>query len=45
MFFIETLVIVCTVSETLAQIDYKGPNWTFLTLKRIFRVSPHLSYF
>ena len=28
----------------LAQIDHKGPNWTFLTLKMTFRVIPHLSY-
>ena len=39
----ETLVMVCTVSEILAQID--RPNWTFLTLEMTFRVIPHLSYF
>ena len=44
MCFIKILVIACTVSEILAQIDHKGPNWTFLTLKMAFRVIPHLSY-
>ena len=39
--FIETLVIACTVSEIFAQVDYKGPNWTFLTLQMTFRVIPH----
>ena len=34
-----------TVSEILAEIDHKGPNWTFLTLKMTFRVIPYLSYF
>ena len=33
------------VSEILAEIDHKGPNWTFLTLKMTFRVIPYLSYF
>ena len=33
MYFIQTLVTACTVSEILAQIDNKGLNWTFLTLK------------
>ena len=33
MCFIETLVIAHTVSDILVQIDHKGPNWTFLTLK------------
>ena len=35
--FIQILIIRCPVSEILAQIDHKGPNWTFLI--------PHLSYF
>ena len=39
------LIIRCTVSEILAVIDHKGPNWTFLTLKMTFRVIPYLSYF
>ena len=43
--FIQTLILRCTVYEILAQIDHKGPNWTFLTLKMTFRVIPHLSYF
>ena len=30
------LDITCTVSEILAEIDHKGPNWTFLTLKMTF---------
>ena len=30
MYFIQTLVTACTVSEI---IDNKGLNWTFLTLK------------
>ena len=33
MYFIQTLIIRCTVSEILAEVDHKGPNWTFLTLK------------
>ena len=45
MCFIEILVMVHTVSEILAQIDHKGPNWTFLTLNMTYRVIPHLSYF
>ena len=45
MYFIQTFIIWCTVSEILAEIDHKGPNWTFLTLKMTFRVIPYLSYF
>ena len=45
MCFLETLVIACTVSDILAQIDLKGLNWIFLTLKMTFRVIAHLSYF
>ena len=45
MYFIQTFMIRCTVSEILAEIDNKGPNWTFLTLKMTFRVIPYLSYF
>ena len=45
MYFIQTFIIQCTVSEILAEIDHKGPNWTFLTLKMTFRVIPYLSYF
>ena len=45
MYFIQTFIIRCTVSEILAEIDHKGPNWTFLTLKITFRVIPYLSYF
>ena len=45
MCFIETLVIAHTVSDILVQIDHKGPNWTFLTLKITFRVIQRLSYF
>ena len=45
MYFIQTLIISCTVSEILAEIDHKGPNWTFLTLQMTFRVIPYLSYF
>ena len=41
MHFIQHLIIRCTVSEILAEIDHKGPNWTFRTLKMI----PYLSYF
>ena len=33
MCFIQTFIIRCTVSEIFAEIDNKGPNWTFLTLK------------
>ena len=42
MCFIEALVIAHIVSEILAQVDHKGPNWTFLTLKMAFRVITHL---
>ena len=45
MYFIQTFIIWCTVSEILAEIDHKGPNWTFLTLKITFRVILYLSYF
>ena len=45
MYFIQTFIIRCIVSEILAEIDHKGPNWTFLTLKITFRVIPYLSYF
>ncbi len=34
MCFIQTLIITCTVSEILAQIDHKDPNWTFLALHK-----------
>ena len=42
---IQTLIIRCTVSEILAEIDHKCQNLTFLTLKMTFRVIPYLSYF
>ena len=45
MYFIQTLIIGCTISEILAEIDHKGPNWTFRTLKMTFRVIPYLSYY
>ena len=45
MCFIQTFIIRFTVSEILVDIDHKGPNWTFLTLKMTFRVIPYLSYF
>ena len=45
MHFRQTFIIRCVVSEILAEIDHKGPNWTFLTLKMTFRVIPYLSYF
>ena len=38
MYFIQTLIIRCTFSEILAEIDHKGPNWTFLTLKMTFYI-------
>ena len=41
----QILIILCTVSDLLVEIDHKGPNWTFLTLKMTFRVIPYLSYF
>ena len=40
MYFIQTFIIRCIVSEILAEIDHKGPN-----LKMTFRVIPYLSYF
>ena len=42
MYFIQTLIIRCTVSEILAEIDH---NWTFRTLKMTSRVIPYLSYY
>ena len=45
MYFKQTFIIRCTASEILAEIDHKGPNWPFLTLKMNFRVIPYLSYF
>ena len=45
MYFIQTFIIRCIVSEILAEIDHKGPNWTFLTLIMTFGVIPYLSYF
>ena len=39
------MVIACTVSEILAQIDHPGPNWTYLTMKMTFRVITLHSYF
>ena len=45
MYFIQTFIIRCIVSEILAEIDHKGPNWMFVTLKMTFRVIPYLSYF
>ena len=30
----ETLVISCTISRILSQIDHQGPNWTLLTLNQ-----------
>ena len=44
MYFVQTLIIRCTVCKILAEIDHKSPNWTFLTLKMTFRVIPYLSY-
>ena len=44
MYFIQTLIIRCTVSEILAEIDHKGPTWTFRTLKMTFRVITYYSY-
>ena len=41
---IQTVIIRCTVSEILAEIDQKGPNWNFLTLKITFKAIPYLSY-
>ena len=43
MCFTETLVIACTVSEILSQID-QGPNCTYMTLEMTYKVIPHLSY-
>ena len=40
MYFIQTLIIRCTVSEILAEIAHKGPN----CLKITFRVIPYFSY-
>ena len=45
LYFIQTLITRCTVSQILAEVDHKGPNWTFLTLKMTFTVIPHHSYF
>ena len=32
MYFIQTLIKRCIVSEILAEIDHKGPKWTFLII-------------
>ena len=45
MYFRQTFIIRCTVSEILAEIDHKGSNLTFQTLKMTFIVIPYLSYF
>ena len=45
MCFIQTFIIQCTVSEILAEIDHKGPNRTFVTLKMTFKLIPYFSYF
>ena len=45
MCFIQTFIIQCTVSVILAEIDHKGPNWTFLTFKMTFKLNPCLSYY
>ena len=34
-------ISICTVSKIIAIIDYKGQNWTFLTLEVIFKVTHH----
>ena len=39
MCFIQILITAGTVSEILALIDNKGPNWTFLTLKITFKIN------
>ena len=44
MYFIQTFIIRCTVSEIYAEIDHKGPNWTFLTLNMTINLNPCLSY-
>ena len=44
MYFIQTFIIRCIISEILAEIDHNGSNWTFLTLIMTFRVIPYLSY-
>ena len=33
MYFIQTFIIRCTVSEILAEIDHKDPNWTISDLE------------
>ena len=46
MYFIQTLIMWCTVSDIwAAAIDHQCANWTFLTLKITFRMNPYLSYF
>ena len=45
MYFIQTLIILCTVFAIFGGIDIKDPNWTFLTLKMTFGMIPYLSYF
>ena len=42
MYFIQTFIIRYTVSDILAEIDHKGQNWTFLTLKMTFGVIPYV---
>ena len=45
MYFIQTFIIRCTVSEILAELDHKVQIGPFLTFKMTFRVIPYLSYF
>ena len=33
MYFIQTFIIRCIVSEILAEIDHKGPNWDLSDLE------------
>ena len=40
MYFIQTLIIRCIVSEILAEMDHKGPKWDLSDLKMTFRVIP-----
>ena len=43
--FHRNIGLACTVSAIFAQIDDKGPYWTFLTFKMAFRVISYFLFF
>ena len=43
MCYTKAFVMVCTIHETLAQIDHQGTNFTFLTLDMAFGLNIFIS--